>query len=275
MGEGVHPQAVGLRYPPLRRRANALLCRFQWKRFSGGSHLLLSGRKSVGQTEAVNSSREDRVGEQTPEGQDLARIALRNAIQGARRGRGRTHRRRSRQSYRSEGPQLVPVKVTVAEVADYYGWPMPVETIVLSQWLALAGDLGKGIIPVRFDPVTGVLSLRGIRPAYGTVARFHSPKIIRAVNEALGQQAVRAIAVLAPAPAKPPAPPLPPRAFRHQEPPLPEDDHLVIAARQRQAAQAPREPGHLFLPGAQQAARGELVRARAVARARAARGAPS
>lgn len=214
--------------------------------------------------------------EQTPEGQDLARIALRNAIQGARRNRGRPHRRRSRQWYRSEGPQLVPVKVTVAEVADYYGWPMPVETTVLSQWPALAGDLAKGIIPVRFDPVTGVLSLRGLSPAYRTAARFHSPQIIRAVNEALGQQAVRAIAVLAPAPAKPSAPPLPPRAFRHQEPPLQEDDHLVIAARRRQAAQTPREPGHLSLPGdARQAARGELVRARAVARARAARGAPS
>lgn len=219
------------------------------------------------------------MGEQTPEEQDLARIALRNAIQGARRNRGRTHRRRSRQWYRSEGPQLVPVKVTVAEVADYYGWPMPAETDVITQWPALVGDLGKGIIPVRFDPVSGVLSLRGITPAYGTVARFHSPQIMSAVNEALGQQAVRAIAVLGAVPAKPPAPPLPPvppRAFRHQEPPLQEDDHLVIAARRRQAAQAPREPGHLFTPGdAQQAARGDLVRARAVARARAARGAPS
>jgi hypothetical protein len=216
------------------------------------------------------------VAEQTPEGQDLARIALRNAIQGARRHRGRSHRRRSRQWSRSEGPQLVLLKVTVAEVADLYGWPMPVETAVLSQWPALAGDLGKGMIPVRFDPVTGVLSLRGITPAYGTAARFHSPQIMRAVNEALGQQAVTAIPVLAPAPAKPPAPPLPPRAFRHQEPPLQEEDHLVLAARRRQAAQAPREPGYLFSPeDARQAARSELVRARAVARARAARGAPS
>ncbi|MEV6726640.1 DciA family protein [Streptomyces xanthochromogenes] len=224
----------------------------------------------------MNSSGEDEVAEQTPEGQDLARIALRNAIQGARYNRGRTQRRRSRQWSRSEGPRLVPVKVTVAEVADYYGWPMLVETAVLSQWPTLAGDVGKGIIPVRFDPVSGVLSLRGISPAYGTAARFRSPEIMHAVNEALGQQAVRAIAVLSPAPAKPPAPPLPPRAFRHQEPPLQEDDHLVLAARRRQAAQAPREPGHLFTPDDfWQAARGDLVRARAVARARAARGAPS
>ncbi|MFH8586483.1 hypothetical protein ACH4GP_19080 [Streptomyces celluloflavus] len=224
----------------------------------------------------MNSSGEDEVAEQTPEGQDLARIALRNAVQGARRNRGRTHRRRSRQWSRSEGPRLVPAKVTVAEVAAYYGWPMPVETAVLSQWPALAGDVGKGIIPVRFDPVSGVLSLRGVSPAYGTAARFRSPQTMRVVNEALGQQAVRAIAVLAPAPAKPPAPPLPPRAFRHQEPPLQEDEHLVIAARRRQAAQTPREPRHLITPGyARQAARGDLVRARAVARARTARGAPS
>lgn len=214
--------------------------------------------------------------DQTPHGQDLARIALRNAIQGARHSRGRTHRRRSRQWSRSEGPRLVPVKVTVAEVADYYGWPMLVEAAVLSQWPTLAGDVGKGIIPVRFDPVSGVLRLRGISPAYGATARFRSPQITRVVNEALGQQAVRAIAVLSPAPAKPPAPPLPPGAFRHQEPPLQEDDHLVIAARRRQAAQTPREPGHLFTPDDfWQAARGDLVRARAVTRARAARGAPS
>lgn len=88
---------------------------------------LLSGRKPVGHTEAVNSGGEDRVGEQTPEGRDLVRIALGNAIQGARRGRGHALRRRSRQWSRSEGPQLVPVKVTVAQVADHYGWPMPAD----------------------------------------------------------------------------------------------------------------------------------------------------
>ncbi|MFP3986003.1 hypothetical protein U9R90_00505 [Streptomyces sp. E11-3] len=214
--------------------------------------------------------------EQTPHGQDLARIALRNTVQGARRNRGRAGTRRSRLRPRPGAAQPVPLKVTVAEVADHFDWPVPVETTLVNQWDALAGDLAVGLIAVRFDPASGVLSLRGVSPAWAATGRFRSKQIVRAVNDALGQQVVCELAFLPPVPARPPVPLLP-RAFRHPEPPVQDDEQLVFAARRRQAAQAPREPEGLLTSGDDRpsATRGELVRARAMARARAGRGAPS
>jgi len=171
------------------------------------------------------------------------------------------------------------LKVTVAEVADHFDWPVPVETTLVNQWDALAGDLAVGLIAVRFDPSSGVLSLRGVSPAWAATGRFRSKQIVRAVNTALGQQVVRELAFLPPVPARPPAPLLPllPRAFRHPQPPAQAAEQLIFAARRRQAAQTPREPEDLFTSGDDQpsAPPGELVRARAVARARAGRGASS
>ncbi|MFB7982988.1 hypothetical protein [Streptomyces vinaceus] len=212
-----------------------------------------------------------------PGGQDLARLALRNAIQDARYSRGRAHRLRSRLGPRPGGQLPVLLKVTVAEVADRLGWPVPAEAAVVTQWPKLAGDLATGLIAVHFDPVAGLLSLRGTSPAYGTLGRFRTPQIKRTVNRALGRQLVREIAILPPAAAHRPAAPLPPRAFRHQEPALQDDEQLVIAARRRQAAQGPRESGHLFTPSDAQpsAPQSDLVRARALARARTARSSPS
>ncbi|GHH55494.1 DciA family protein [Streptomyces candidus] len=214
--------------------------------------------------------------EQTPYGQDLARIALRNAVQGARRNRGRAGTRRSRPRPRPGGAQPVPMKVTVAEVADHFDWPVPVETTLVNQWDALAGNLAVGLIAVRFDPGSGVLSLRGESPVWAATGRFRSQQIMRTVNDALGQQVVRELAFLPPVPARPQAPSLP-QAFRHPKPHAQTGEQLVFAARRRQAAQAPREPEDLFTAGDDRlsATPGELVRARAMARARAQRGAPS
>ncbi|MFJ7200936.1 MULTISPECIES: DciA family protein [unclassified Streptomyces] len=188
--------------------------------------------------------------EQTPHGQNLARFALRNAVQGARRNRGRAGTRRSRLRSGPGGAQPVPLKVLVAEVADHFDWPVPVETTLVNQWDALAGNLAVGLIAVRFDPGFGVLSLRGVSPAWAATGRFRSKQIVRAVNNALGQQVVRELAFLPPVPARPPVPLLPllPRAFRHPKPPVQDDEQLVFAAWRRQAAQAPREPEDLFLP---------------------------
>lgn len=217
--------------------------------------------------------------EQTPHGQDLARIALRNAVQGARRNRGRAGTRRSRLRPRPGEAQPVPLKVTVAEVAEHFDWPVPVETTLVNQWDALAGDLAVGLIAVRFDPSSGVLSLRGVSPAWAATGRFRSKQIVRAVNNALRRQVVHELAFLPPVPARQPVSSLPvlPRAFRHPEPPAQDNEELIFAARRRQAAQAPREPEYLFASGDDRpsATPGELVRARALARARTQRGAPS
>lgn len=68
-----------------------------------------------------------------------------------------------------------------------------------------------------------------------------------------------------------------PLGFRRPQPPLGDHDHLILAANRRQATRAPREPESLFTPGTSQpaAARSELVRARALARARAANNTPT
>ncbi|MGW3060613.1 hypothetical protein ACWC98_32430 [Streptomyces goshikiensis] len=94
----------------------------------------------------MDTSGEYEVAEQ-PDGQDLARIALHNAIQGARYSRGRTHRRRSRLWSRPRWRQPVLLKVTVAEVVEHYGWPVPEKSAVVTQWPVLAGDLARAWSP--------------------------------------------------------------------------------------------------------------------------------
>ncbi|MFI6063021.1 DciA family protein [Streptomyces sp. NPDC051286] len=89
--------------------------------------------------------------------------------------------------------------MTVVEVVDDFGWPVPVESAVVTQWPMLVEDLAAGLVAVRFDPGTGVLSLRGTSPAWATLGRFRSMKIAQTVNQALGQQFVREIAILPPA----------------------------------------------------------------------------
>ncbi|WP_374120565.1 DciA family protein [Streptomyces sp. AN091965] len=71
---------------------------------------------------------------------------------------------------------------------------------VLDRWpdiaAALAPQLPDHVQAVAFHPETGQLDLRPASPAYATQLRLISARIVAAVNEAVGTDAVRAVGVL-------------------------------------------------------------------------------
>lgn len=213
-----------------------------------------------------------------PRQDDLARIALRHAIQDARRHRAPSARRRQQPARREKGGRPVPLAVAMVEVAEMAGWPIPVDTTLIRQWPTLAGRLADHLIAVSFDPASGVLRLRGKSLAWTTQGRLLANQIVQDVNEALRSPAVSKVVILpfdptaSAAPVSVPAPVWVPPAFTAAAQARC-DTQLAYTVR-LQAELAPHEPTHLFPPVPDQAdswTRDDTVHARAAARARSAR----
>ncbi|MFJ8017400.1 DciA family protein [Streptomyces sp. NPDC096339] len=208
---------------------------------------------------------------------DMARIALREAIRAARRKPAEAAVRRRRPRRAPEGSRPVSLAVALLETAERYGWPANKEANLLRQWPALVGEVSANLIAVSFDPASSTLHLRATSRAWTTQGRLLASGLAERVNEALGGQTVRAIAILPPGPAplSGAAPPLSltpvPPAFAAQA--QPQRDRQLFAAAQRQTAQAPRGTDPLGAENKdQQAAHqqsAEAVRTRAIARAHA------
>ncbi|MFB7428739.1 DciA family protein [Streptomyces hydrogenans] len=143
-----------------------------------------------------------------PSGLDLARIALHQAraaakARGAQAG-ARAPRRRPRPNAalpdrRDPAGFAAVLQGLMAERA----WDMPAAGgTVLAQWpeiaAAVSPTLPAHVQAIRHDPDTGRLDLRPDSPAYATQVRLLTARIIAAVNEHTGTQAVRTIKVLAP-----------------------------------------------------------------------------
>ncbi|MFF0628620.1 DciA family protein [Streptomyces sp. NPDC004296] len=150
------------------------------------------------------------------------------------------------------------------------GWGAP-GFDVLSRWPALVGEaVAENLPAVNFDSATGTLYLRPVSRAWATQARLLLKPLSAKLACDLGEGVVRNIRLLpagAASDLRTPAAGIPPQVRRSAR--LGTDAYLDAAV-ERQARQALREPtGHLpshQLAGG--ATRSDLVRARAVARAR-------
>ncbi|MFF8035863.1 DciA family protein [Streptomyces sp. NPDC016626] len=171
------------------------------------------------------------------------------------------------------------VAVAMVELAETAGWPVPVDTTLLTQWPMLAGRLADHLTAVSFDPASGILRLRGESLAWTTQGRLLANQIVKDVNQALRSNTVSKVVILpfaptasqAPVPA--PTPAWAPPAFTAAAPAR--GDTRLINTVRLQAELAPREPSHLFPPSTDQAdapwTTDNTVNARAAARARAER----
>ncbi|MFF5893829.1 DciA family protein [Streptomyces globisporus] len=155
-----------------------------------------------------------------PSGADLARIALNQAREAAKkRGASKTPapRRHQTRTVRRDGREPSGFAAVLQHLMTDRAWTLPAaDGTVLERWpdiaATIAPQLADHVQALTFHPETGQLDLLPESPAYATQLRLISTRIITAANATTGNATVRAIRVLPPgtAPADRPARPTSP-----------------------------------------------------------------
>jgi hypothetical protein len=138
-------------------------------------------------------------------GVDLARVALRQAREAARRhGDGEAHapRRRRPTVVRRDRREPAGFAVVLQGLMADRAWEVPAAGgSVLDRWpdiaAAVSPQLPSHVTAVAFHPETGQLDLRPDSPAYATQLRLISARIVATANQAASMDAVRSVRVLA------------------------------------------------------------------------------
>ncbi|MEU6631740.1 DciA family protein [Streptomyces parvus] len=232
-----------------------------------------------------------------PSGADLARIALNQAREAAKkRGASKTQtpRRHQTRTVRRDGREPSGFAAVLQHLMTDRAWALPAAGgTVLERWpdiaATIAPQLADHVQALTFHPETGQLDLLPESPAYATQLRLISTRIITAANETTGNGTVRTIRVLPPGtapadrPARPtspaPAPQAAPVAARETAPDgyreaiaahratWTHQQHInpkIQAAAERQLRERLREPEDQFADGRQ--AQEELQRKAAAQR---------
>ncbi|MEW1551872.1 DciA family protein [Streptomyces tsukubensis] len=219
-------------------------------------------------------------------GVDLARVALRAAMEQARKnGNGPKAKKkpRTRTAMRRDGREPLGLGAAIGALIAERAWALPAAGGALRErWAAIAPDLAGHVAAVGYGPDTGELTLRPDSAAWAAKARMETARIIAAANRAAGKQAVRTVRVLAPGPVtavavtaagpepvRAPAPAGPPRtretasagyhralAAHHEHRRVRDDDMdlriRAAAERQNRALVRRREPEEAFTEAAAQ-----------------------
>lgn len=133
-------------------------------------------------------------------GIDMARAALAAARAAAKtRPEPLKKTRRTRGVARTGGRDPIGLAAAITGMMTERDWQPP-ETggSILDQWPTIAPELADKVAAVRFEHDTGLLHLQPVSPAYATQLRMHQAQILRRIHEKTGQQAVRALRILAP-----------------------------------------------------------------------------
>lgn len=252
-------------------------------------------------------------GEQEPElsGVDLARVALHNAREAARRrgaepaAKRRSKTRQGRGPVRGDGREPVGLGGALSALMASRAWETPVAGGgVLADWPAIAPELAAHVTAVAHDAESGRLDLLPDSPAWATQLRLTSASLVTRIGRQVGPGVVRSIHVLPPGATC--AGPVPvseaiapaaaaPAAVEPREPsagyrlametlratkPADTTAPAVRAAMQRQNAAMAREPEEAFTPALDELLRQQAqqlqaadVHRRALLRARAERAA--
>jgi hypothetical protein len=196
----------------------------------------------------------------TPEvsGVDLARVALRQAREAAKK-RGdieaRAPRRRQQTAVRRDGREPSGFAAVLQGLMADRAWELPAAGgTVLGRWPDIAADISpqlpSHVTAVAYNPATRQLDLRPDSPAYATQLRLITARIIATANDTVGTDAVHTIRVLpaGAAPAPRTAQPAPETAAAPEAPveprrPAPEGYRQALAAHRSAAPPSRIDPG--------------------------------
>lgn len=143
-------------------------------------------------------------------GVDLARVALRAAMEQARKnGAGQKAKKKPRTgtTVRRDGREPMGLGAAIGALVTERAWELPAAGATLRErWAAIAPDLAGHVAAVAYDPDSGQLTVCPESSAWATKARLEQTRVVAAANKAAGRIVVRALRVLAPGAAPAPAP---------------------------------------------------------------------
>ncbi|MFG2987422.1 DUF721 domain-containing protein [Streptomyces sp. NPDC048258] len=143
-------------------------------------------------------------------GVDLARIALRAAMEAARKnGSGQKAKKKPQAgaTVRRDGREPMGLGAALGTLVTERAWELPaVGASLRERWAAIAPDLAGHIAAVAFDPDSGRLTVCPDSSAWATKARLEQTRVIAAANKAAGRPVVSSLRILPPGAAPAPDP---------------------------------------------------------------------
>lgn len=143
-------------------------------------------------------------------GVDLARVALRAAMEAARKN-GNGQKAKSKpwpvRTVRRNGREPMGLKAAIGALVTERAWELPAAGASLRErWAAIAPELAGHVAAVSYDPDSGRLTVCPESTAWATQARLEQTRVIAAANKAAGRTVVSALRILPPGAAPVPGP---------------------------------------------------------------------
>ncbi|WP_308408582.1 DUF721 domain-containing protein [Streptomyces sp. AC627_RSS907] len=143
-------------------------------------------------------------------GVDLARVALRAAMQAARKNGGGQKAKRKPQAVttvRRDGREPMGLGAAIGALVTERAWELPAAGATLRErWAAIAPELAGHVAAVSYDADSGRLTVCPESSAWATKARLEQTRVIAAANKAAGRTVVSALRILPPGAAPVPGP---------------------------------------------------------------------
>ncbi|MGW6602442.1 DciA family protein [Streptomyces sp. NPDC055036] len=135
-------------------------------------------------------------------GVDLARVALRAAMEAARKnGAGQKAKKKPRAhaAVRRDGREPMGLGAAIGALVTERAWELPAAGATLRErWAAITPELAGHVAAVSYDADSGQLTVCPESSAWATKARLEQTSVIAAANKAAGRTVVRALRVLPP-----------------------------------------------------------------------------
>ncbi|MGP3990845.1 DciA family protein [Streptomyces sp. 3N207] len=135
-------------------------------------------------------------------GVDLARVALRAALEAARKnGAGQKTKKRPRavRTVRRDGREPMGLGAAIGALITERAWELPaVGATLRERWAAIAPELAGHVAAIGYDADSGRLTVCPESPAWATKTRLEQTRILEAANASAGRTVVRSLRILAP-----------------------------------------------------------------------------
>uniref|UniRef100_UPI002F918E13 DciA family protein n=1 Tax=Streptomyces sp. NBC_01562 TaxID=2975879 RepID=UPI002F918E13 len=135
-------------------------------------------------------------------GVDLARVALRSAMEAARKNGSSQKAKQKPQPVRTvrrDGREPMGLGAAIGALVTERAWELPAAGASLRErWAAIAPELAGHVAAVGYDADSGQLTVCPESAAWATKTRLEQTRIIAAANASAGRTVVRALRILPP-----------------------------------------------------------------------------
>jgi predicted nucleic acid-binding Zn ribbon protein len=143
-------------------------------------------------------------------GVDLARVALRAAMEAARKNGGGQKAKQKPQPVRTvrrDGREPMGLGAAIGALVTERAWELPAAGATLrDRWAAIAPELAGHVAAVSYDADSGRLTVCPESTAWATKVRLEQTRVVAAANKAAGRTVVSSLRILPPGAAPVPGP---------------------------------------------------------------------